>query len=133
MGAKRIKRLRKITVCAVVAVVMQSQRLKGLLIQNKRGVLKMETKMMKYLILLKTVSGKGGEFWEGFSKMPTAPMPGVMIESSWSLFGYWDFALFIKADSNENALHFVGEKLRALNGVGETSTTPMTVLKEHKM
>jgi len=42
-------------------------------------------------------------------------MKGVWIESSWSLFGYWDFALFIKTDSNENALHFVGEKLRAID------------------
>ena len=46
--------------------------------------------MQKYLVLLKVISGKGGEFWEKLSKMPTEPMPGVMIESSWSLYGYWD-------------------------------------------
>jgi DNA-binding Lrp family transcriptional regulator len=89
--------------------------------------------MQKYLVLVKTASGKGGEFWNGFSKMPDEPMKDVWIESSWSLFGYWDFALLIKTDSNENALHFVGEKLRAIDGVAETSTSPMTVLKEHKM
>ena len=89
--------------------------------------------MMKYLVLIKTVIGKGGEFWAGFSKMPDAPMKGVMIESSWSLFGYWDFALIVKADSNDNILHFVGEILRAIPGIGETSTSPMNVLKEHKM
>ncbi len=87
--------------------------------------------MQKYLVLVKTASGKGGEFWDGFSKMPDDPMKGVMIESSWSLFGYWDFAIFFKADSNGNALHFVGEILRSIGGVAETSTTPMTVLKEH--
>jgi len=87
--------------------------------------------MMKYMVLLKVSSGKGGEFWAGFSKMPDEPMKGVMVESSWSLFGYWDFAIFIRADSNENALHFVGETLRAIGGVADTSTTPMTVLKEH--
>jgi len=89
--------------------------------------------MMKYLVLIKTISGKGGEFWNSFSKMSDEPMPGVMVESSWSLFGYWDFALFIKADSNDNALHFVGEVLRATPGIAETSTSPMTVLKHHKM
>jgi hypothetical protein len=89
--------------------------------------------MQKYLVLVKTASGKGGEFWNGFSKMPDEPMKDVWIESSWSLFGYWDFALLIKTNSNENALHFVGEKLRAIDGVAETSTSPMTVLKEHKM
>ena len=93
----------------------------------------LEKKMQKYLVLIKTVIGKGGEFWEGFQKVPTEPMPGVMIESSWSLFGYWDFALFFTADTPDNALHFVGEKLRAVPGIGETSTSPMTVLKDHKM
>ncbi len=88
--------------------------------------------MQKYLVLVKVSSGKGGEFWSGFSKMPDEPMKGVTIESSWSLFGYWDFAIFFKADSNENALHFVGEVLRDIGGIAETSTTPMTVLKEHK-
>jgi len=88
--------------------------------------------MQKYLALLKVTSGKGGEFWNGFSKMPDEPMKGVMVESSWSLFVYWDFAIIFKADSNENALHFIGEVLRAIPGLAETSTSPMTVLKEHK-
>jgi hypothetical protein len=87
--------------------------------------------MQKYIVLVKVSPGKGGEFWSGFRKMPDEPMKGVMVESSWSLFGYWDFAIFFNADSNENALHFVGETLRAIGGVAETSTSPMTVLKEH--
>jgi hypothetical protein len=91
----------------------------------------LEKGMMKYMVLVKTISGKGGEFWNSFSKMPDEPMKGVWIESSWSLFGYWDFALFIKTDSNDNALHFVGEVLRAVPGIAETNTSPMTVLKEH--
>ena len=88
--------------------------------------------MQKYLILAKLGAGKGGEFWSGFAQLPDEPMKGVIIESSYSLFGYWDFAILFKADSNDNALHFVGEKLRAIEGVAETSTTPMTILKEHK-
>ncbi len=87
--------------------------------------------MQKYLVLVKTIPGKGGEFWEDFQKMPDQPMKNVMIESSWSLFGYWDFLIMFKADSNENCLHFVGEVLRTVRGIGETSTSPMTVLREH--
>ncbi len=87
--------------------------------------------MQKYLVLIKTIPGKGGEFWEDFSKMPDQPMKGVAIESSWSLFGYWDFVLFFNANSSDSSLHFVGEVLRAMRGVGETSTSPMIVLKEH--
>jgi len=59
-------------------------------------------------------------------------MKGVMIESSWSLFGYWDFVIFFLADRNENSLHFVGEVLRAIPGIADTGTSPMTVHKEHK-
>jgi hypothetical protein len=91
----------------------------------------MEKSMQKYLVLVKTIPGKGGEFWEDFQKMPDKPKEGVMVESSWSLYGYWDFVIFFKADSNENSLHFVGEVLRAVRGIGETSTSPMTLLKEH--
>jgi hypothetical protein len=88
--------------------------------------------MMKYLVLIKTISGKGGEFWEAFCKMPTEPLKGVLIESSWSLYGYWDFIVLFKAASNESSLHFIGEVLRAMPGIAETSTSPMTILKEHK-
>jgi len=113
-------------------VFLQSQCLKGILIREYSRCFILEKGLLKYLVLVKTASGKGGEFWNGFSKMPDAPMKGVMVESSWSLFGYWDFAIFFKADSNDNALHFVGEILRAIPGIAETSTSPMTVLKEHK-
>ena len=80
---------------------------------------------------MKTVPGKGGEFWEDFSKMPNKPMEGMMLETSWSLYGYWDFVIFFKADSNEDSLHFVGEVLRSVRGISDTSTSPMTILKEH--
>ena len=89
--------------------------------------------MQKYLVLVKTIPGKGGEFWEDFQKMPDQPMKGVTIESSWSLYGYWDFVLFYRADTNDSSVHFVGEVLRAMRGIAETSTSPMMVLKEHRM
>ncbi len=88
--------------------------------------------MQKYLVLVRLGAGKGGEFWEGFSKMPDKPMKGVQITESYSLFGMWDFAIIFQADSNENAVHFVGEELRMVAGVAETATSPMITLKEHK-
>jgi hypothetical protein len=115
-----------------VIVVVQSQSLKAKT-PKIIVVFILEKTMMKYQVMIKTISGKGGEFWEVFKKMPTEPMKGIMIESSWSLFGYWDFVLFFKADSNDNSLHFVGEILRAMPGIAETSTSPMTMLKEHMM
>jgi hypothetical protein len=35
-----------------------------------------EKSMQKYVVLLKVSSGKGGEFWNGFSKMSDNPMKG---------------------------------------------------------
>jgi hypothetical protein len=93
-------------------------------------VLFLEKTMQKYLVLIKTRPGRGGEFWEDFQKMPNQPMQGVTIESSWSLYGYWDFILLFQADSNENSLHFIGEVLRNTRGIAKTSTSPMTKLKE---
>ncbi len=115
-----------------MTVDLQSQSLKGKTMERIMKVFCLEKNMMKYQVLLKTIPGKGGEFWAAFQKMPTEPMKGVIVESSWSLYGYWDFVIFFKADSNENSLHFVGEILRAVPGIAESSTSPMTVLKEHK-
>jgi uncharacterized protein with GYD domain len=86
-------------------------------------VFTVEKSMQKYLVFVKLAAGKGLEFWKGFSDMPDEPMNGVAIVSSYSIFGYWDFAIIFKSDSNDSALHFVGEKLRAISGVAETSTT----------
>ncbi len=94
-------------------------------------VFSLEKNMQKYLVFIKTVPGKGGEFWADFSKMSDKPMEGVMVESSWSLYGYWDFLLLFQADSNENSLHFIGEILRNVRGIAKTSTSPMTALKKH--
>ena len=91
----------------------------------------MEKSIQKYLVLVKTIPGKGGEFWEDFQKMSDKPMEGVMVESSWSLYGYWDFSILFQADNNENSLHFVNDILREIKGVAKTSTSPMTVLKKH--
>jgi hypothetical protein len=51
----------------------------------------MEKNMMKYQVLIKTVSGKGGEFWGAFQKMPAEPMKGVVVESFWIL-GFCSFS-----------------------------------------
>ncbi len=91
----------------------------------------MEKSMQRYLVLFKVSAGKGGEFWEGFSKLSAKPRTGVQLEVSYSLFGKWDFALLFEADSNENALHFIGETLRSVSGISETFTTPLTLLKQY--
>ena len=60
------------------------------------------------------------------------PIKGVTLEEAYQVFGEWDFALLFQADTNENALHFVGDKIRLVEGVMQTLTIPMTPIKEYR-
>ena len=60
------------------------------------------------------------------------PIKGVTLEEAYQVFGEWDFALLFQADTNENALHFVGDKIRMVEGVIQTLTIPMTPIKEYR-
>ena len=60
------------------------------------------------------------------------PMEGVKLEESYQVFGEWDFAILFQADTNENALHFVGDKIRVIEGVLETFTIPLAPLKDYR-
>jgi hypothetical protein len=42
-------------------------------------------------------------------------------------------AIWFEANNNDDAVHFVGEKIRAIEGVVETVTMPATPIKEYKM
>ena len=55
------------------------------------------------------------------------PIEGVKLEEAYQVFGRWDFALLFDADTNENALHFVGDKIRLIEGVMETITIPLAL------
>ena len=60
------------------------------------------------------------------------PMDGIKLEESYQVFGEWDFAVLFQADTNENALHFVGDKIRVIEGVLETLTIPLAPLKNYR-
>jgi uncharacterized protein with GYD domain len=59
------------------------------------------------------------------------PIEGVKLEEAYQVFGKWDFAVLFEADNNENALHFVGDKIRLIEGVMETTTIPLTPIKNY--
>ena len=88
--------------------------------------------MPKYLVFVKIAAPMGEEFWKDFSELPNKPMDGVETVASYSVLGYWNFAIIFKADNNDSALHFIGEKPRYPSRAAETNITPLTVLKEHK-
>jgi uncharacterized protein with GYD domain len=60
------------------------------------------------------------------------PIEGVKLEEAYQVFGKWDFAILFEADTNESALHFVGDKIRLIEGVMETTTIPLTPIKNYR-
>jgi uncharacterized protein with GYD domain len=60
------------------------------------------------------------------------PMEGVKLEEAYQVFGEWDFALLFQADTNANALHFVSDKIRLIEGVTETFTIPLSPIKDYR-
>lgn len=60
------------------------------------------------------------------------PIEGVTLEEAYQVFGEWDFAVLFSADSNKNALHFVGDKIRLIEGVVATVTIPLTPIKDYR-
>lgn len=60
------------------------------------------------------------------------PIEGVTLDEAYQVFGKWDFAVLFEADNNENALHFVGDKIRLIEGVMETTTIPLTPIKNYR-
>jgi len=72
------------------------------------------------------------KLYEPLMEFTEKPVEGVTLEESYQVFGRWDFAILFDADSNESALHFVGDKIRLVEGVMETLTIPMTPIKNYR-
>jgi uncharacterized protein with GYD domain len=66
-------------------------------------------------------------------KITEMPSEGVRLNASYNVFGEWDFAIWFEANSNDDTVHFVGEKIRSIDGVIESITIPATPIKEFKM
>ena len=88
--------------------------------------------MQKYLVLVKLNPSKTLPFFNSLSALSERPMEGIRVNASYNTFGSWDFAIWFEAESNESAIHFVGEKIRSMEGVNETLTMPATTLKEYR-
>ena len=72
------------------------------------------------------------KLYEPLMQFEEKPMEGVKLEEAYQVFGEWDFAVLFQADTNEKALHFVGDKIRIIEGVLETFTIPLAPLKDYR-
>jgi uncharacterized protein with GYD domain len=72
------------------------------------------------------------KLYEPLMEFTENPIEGVKLEEAYQVFGKWDFAVLFEADNNENALQFVGNKIRLIEGVMETTTIPLTPIKNYR-
>ena len=71
------------------------------------------------------------KLYEPLMQFNQEPMNGVKLEEAYQVFGQWDFAVLFQADTNANALYFVSDKLRLIEGVTETYTIPLAPIKDY--
>ncbi len=87
----------------------------------------------RFLVLVKLNPAKTQNFLDSFSSLPENPWEGVKLNAAYNVFGEWDIAIWFEANNNDDAVHFVGEKIRSIDGVTETVTMPATTIKEYRM
>jgi uncharacterized protein with GYD domain len=91
----------------------------------------MEKSVQKYLVMIKLSPNMAAKLYEPLMQFNEDPMDGVKLEEAYQVFGQWDFAVLFQADTNANALHFVSDKLRLIEGVTETYTIPLAPIKDY--
>jgi DNA-binding Lrp family transcriptional regulator len=85
----------------------------------------------KYLTMIKISPNMAAKLYEPLMEFTEKPIEGVTLEEAYQVFGQWDFAILFQADTNEKALHFVGDKIRLVEGVNETFTIPLSPIKNY--
>jgi DNA-binding Lrp family transcriptional regulator len=92
----------------------------------------MEKSVQKYLLMIKLSPNMAAKLYEPLMEFGENPMKGVKLEEAYQVFGEWDFAVLFQADTNADALHFVGDKIRLIEGVTETFTIPLAPIKHYR-
>ena len=92
----------------------------------------MEKSVQKYLLMIKLSPNMAAKLYEPLMEFQEKPMEGVKLEEAYQVFGQWDFAVLFQADTNAKALHFVGDKIRLIEGIVETSTIPLAPIKDYR-
>jgi uncharacterized protein with GYD domain len=87
--------------------------------------------VQKYLLMIKLSPNTAAKLYEPLMEFEEKPMQGVKLEESYQIFGQWDFAVLFQAETNANALRFVGDCIRLIDGVIETSTIPLVPIKTY--
>ena len=91
----------------------------------------MKKPVQKYLLMIKLSPNMAAKLYEPLMEFEAQPIEGVRLQEAYQVFGRWDFAILFEAETNTAALHFVGDKIRLVEGVLETLTIPMSPIKDY--
>jgi uncharacterized protein with GYD domain len=91
----------------------------------------MENFVQKYLLMIKLSPNMAAKLYEPLMQFSEKPVQGIKLEEAYQVFGEWDFAVLFQADTNIDALHFVSDKIRLIEGVTETFTIPLAPIKNY--
>ncbi len=92
----------------------------------------MTKSVQKYFVMVKLGQAGATPLYGEIMKWKAAPIEGVKLEEAFQVFGKWDFAILFQADTNDNALHFVGDVLREVEGVVTTKTIPISPIRDFR-
>jgi len=87
--------------------------------------------VQKYLLMIKLSPNTAAKLYEPLMEFGERPVEGVKLEEAYQIFGQWDFAVLFQADTNANALSFVGDCIRLVEGVTKTLTIPLVPIKTY--
>jgi uncharacterized protein with GYD domain len=82
--------------------------------------------------MIKISPNMAAKLYEPLMEFSENPIEGVTLQEAYQVFGKWDFAVLFEADTNANALQFVGNKIRLVEGVVETLTIPLSPIKDYR-
>jgi hypothetical protein len=88
--------------------------------------------VQKYMLMIKLNPNMAARLYEPLMEFSEKPLEGVKLEEAYRVFGRWDFAILFQADNNTNALDFVADKIRLVDGVIETFTIPLSTIKDYR-
>jgi DNA-binding Lrp family transcriptional regulator len=92
----------------------------------------MNKSIQKYLLFIKLSPNMAAKLYDPLMEFEENPIEGVKLEEAYKVFGQWDFAILFQANSNMDALHFVSDKIRIIEGISKTSTIPLAPIKDYR-
>ena len=82
--------------------------------------------------MIKLSPNMAAKIYEPLMKFEEVPVKGIKLEEAYLVFGKWDFAVLFQAETNRDALDFISDKIRLIEGVIETSTIPLAPIKNYR-